>query len=198
MKKWIAVTQRVERIASTGERRDALAQDWTALSEECGFLPLMLPNHLPTVQSMLEALPVGGIILTGGNDISSCGGDAPERDEVERYLIERSIWERIPLLGVCRGMQMLLDYFHTPLKRVEGHVRREHPLNHGDTVNSFHNWGAVKCGAPLIPEAWSTDGVLEAVGHKDYPLIHGIMWHPERYRPFREQDIERIRKALLL
>ena len=48
--------------------------------EACGFLPLALPNHLPTVRELMERLPVAGIILTGGNDLASCGGDAPERD----------------------------------------------------------------------------------------------------------------------
>lgn len=198
MRKLIAITQRVEYIEAIGERRDALSQEWAALAEACGFLPLPLPNCLDTVQELLAVLPVEGILLTGGNDLAAYGGDAPERDEVERYLIRAAMEKRIPLLGVCRGMQMVLDYFGTPLQRVEGHIRVEHPLDSGETANSFHSWGAVECRAPLTAKAWSSDGVLEAASHQEYPWINGIMWHPERYHPVRPQDIERIKEVFAL
>lgn len=198
MKKLIAVTQRVEYIEPIKERRDALSQGWAVLAVTCGFTPLLLPNRLPVVRELLAALPVEGVFLTGGNDLMVYGGDAPERDEVEQYLIQIAIDRHIPLLGVCRGMQMVLDYFGTPLRRVEGHVRAEHALDSGDTVNSFHNWGAAECRAPLIPEAWSADGVLEAVRHRDCPWIKGIMWHPERYCPVRPQDAARIKEVFSL
>lgn len=198
MKKLIAITQRVEYMEQIGERRDALSQEWAVLADACGFTPLPLPNRLETVQDLLAALPVQGYLLTGGNDLSAYGGDAPERDGVERYLIQAAVDKGIPLLGVCRGMQLVLDYFGTPLRRVEGHVRVEHALDNGECSNSFHSWGAVECRAPLAAEAWSGDGVLEAVAHRDYPWIHGIMWHPERYHPVRPQDIKRIREVFLL
>lgn len=198
MRKLIAVTQRVERVEAIGERRDALSQEWAELAEDCGFAPLLLPNRLSTVRQLLAALPVEGVLLTGGNDLASCGGDAPERDAVERYLIQAAVERRIPLLGVCRGMQMVLDYFGAPLRRVEGHVRVEHPLRGGGTVNSFHSWGAMECPEALVPLAWSADGVLEAVSHRDYPWINGVMWHPERYHPPRPQDIERMKGVFAL
>lgn len=194
MSKKIALTQRVEKIEAIGERRDALSQEWAEAAQACGFLPLLLPNDPLVVRKMLEEIPPDGILLTGGNDL----GDAPERDETERFLIQYAIEKRIPLLGVCRGMQMILDYFGTPLQRVEGHVRVEHPLSNRDTVNSFHGWGALVCHPPLLPIAWSEDKVLEAVTHKDYPFIQGIMWHPERYHPLRERDIRFIREVFQL
>ena len=196
--KRIYLTQRVEQIESIGERRDALSQEWAELAEACGFLPIPLPNRLPTVRRLLEELPPDGILLTGGNNLASCGGDAPERDQVERYLIERSLADRIPLLGVCRGAQMLIRYFGTPLQRVEGHVSLDHPLSNGGTVNSFHSWGARECRPPLTDLAWSADGVLEAVRHRDCSWIWGVMYHPERYHPFRAQDIEFMKEALQL
>ncbi|MBD5117681.1 MAG: C26 family cysteine hydrolase domain-containing family [Clostridiales bacterium] len=198
MKKLIAITQRVEYIEAIKERRDALSQEWAVLAAACGFTPLLLPNHLPTVRELLAALPVEGVLLTGGNDLCAYGGDAPERDEVERFLLQWAIEKKIPLLGVCRGMQMVLDHFGTPLQRVEGHVRVQHTLDSGDTVNSFHSWGAVECRVPLVAEAWSTDGILEAVTHRDFPWIRGIMWHPERYHPLRPEDTERIKEVFAL
>lgn len=198
MKKCIAVTQRVEYIESIGERRDALSQEWTGLANACGFLPLLLPNHLPTVRALLEVWKPDGIILTGGNDLAAYGGDAPERDELEQFLIQYSAEHKIPLLGVCRGMQMILNQFDAKLRKVEGHIRVEHPLSNGDTVNSFHSWGTAECHKPLIPVAWSAGGVLEAVTHQDLPWIHGIMWHPERYHPPRKRDVQFLKEVFCL
>ncbi|MCI8548789.1 MAG: C26 family cysteine hydrolase domain-containing family [Bacilli bacterium] len=193
--KCIAVTQRVEYIEGIGERRDALSQEWAVLAEECGFLPLLLPNRLPTVVQMLDRWAPDGILLTGGNDLAAYGGDAPERDETEQFLIQYAIDHSVPLLGVCRGIQILLDYFGTPLQKVEGHIRVEHALSNGDTVNSFHSWGAVSCKESIIPVVHSADGVLEAVKVRDYPWICGMMWHPERYHPPRERDVQLIKEV---
>jgi len=198
MKKCIAVTQRVEYIEAIGERRDALSQEWSALAEVCGFSPLLLPNHLSIVRRLLEAVKPDGILLTGGNDLAAYGGDAPERDETERFLIRYAVENHIPLLGVCRGMQMLLGYFGTPLQRVEGHVRTEHPLSNGDTVNSFHSWGAVDCRPPLEALARSGDGVVEIIRHRDCPWIQGVLYHPERHHPPRERDIRFIKEVFQL
>lgn len=194
--KRILLTQRVEKIESIGERRDALSQEWSALADACGFLPLPLVNDVTAAERLTEEMAPDGIILTGGNDLSSYGGDAPERDAVERYLIEYSMRTRMPLLGVCRGTQMLLDFFGTPLRRVEGHIRVEHPLTNGSTVNSYHGWGATECRPPLEALAWSEDGVVEAVRHCGCPWICGMMWHPERYHPFRECDLQWIKEVL--
>lgn len=191
MSKRVALTQRVEVIENIGERRDALSQEWAVLAGACGFVPLILPNHMGIARQMLAETPPDGMILTGGNDI----GEASERDGLERFLIRYAVENHVPLLGVCRGMQMILHEFGTPLQRVEGHVRVEHRLSNGDKVNSFHGWGAVECRPPLVPETWSGDGVLEAVSHKDCPWVRGIMWHPERYRPLRGRDVQFIQEV---
>ena len=196
--KRVFITQRVEWIEPIRERRDALSQEWAALAEACRFLPLLLPNRLETVRCMAEELPPDGILLTGGNDLAAYGGDAPDRDEAEEFLIGLAMERKIPLLAVCRGAQMLLHRFGTPLEKIEGHVRTEHPLSNGDKVNSFHNWGALDCRPPLEALARSGDGVVEAVRHRDCPWIQGVMWHPERYNPFRERDITWIKEALAL
>lgn len=194
MSKIIALTQRVETIEAIQERRDALSQEWAQLAESCGFIPLLLPNRYSLIQTMLKKIPLDGILLTGGNDI----GEAPERDEAERFLVQYALENRVPLLGVCRGMQMLLDYFGTPLQRVANHVRVQHLLSNGDVVNSFHGWGAVECRPPLVPLAWSEDKILEAVSHEKYTWVQGIMWHPERYHPLRERDIVLLREVFQL
>lgn len=195
MKKVLAITQRVEIIEGIGERRDAISQEWIDFVETCGFLPLLLPNHLSTVKQILEKFPVEGFLLTGGNDLVSYGGAAPERDEMERYLIQISMEKKVSILGVCRGMQMILDFFGTSLQRVEGHVRREHRLDNGDIVNSFHNWGVKECNSALTVLSYSDDGIVEEVKHSKFEWIRGIMWHPERHHPFRERDVKLIQEV---
>lgn len=193
MKK-IAITQRVQIFPDIQERRDALSQEWAFLAHSCGFLLILLPNSLQTVQHILEEIHIDGLLFSGGNDLVSYGGDAPERDEVEHFLIDYAASQHIPLLGVCRGMQILLDHYHTPLQPVQNHIRVQHALDNGDTVNSFHGSGAVSCLPPLEVTGRSLDGVVESVRHTDYPWIGGIMWHPERYHPMRPQDIAMIKE----
>lgn len=196
--KWIGVTQRVETLKQRGERRDALDQAWMPLAVSCGFLPIVLPNHIETVQQYRAWNQIQGFLLTGGNDLTEYGGDAWERDQVERYLVEWAMEEELPFLGVCRGMQLLLCYFGTPLQRVFGHAGTEHRLDNGRCVNSFHDWGAICCYPPLVAEAYGEDGVVEAVRHERYSNLHGIMWHPERNQPFLQEDMMYIREVLRL
>lgn len=196
--KRIYITQRVESIESTGERRDALSQEWSALGRACGFLPVLLPNCGEIVEQFLTEIPPDGILLTGGNDLACYGGDAPERDEIEQRLIACAFERRIPLLGVCRGAQVLLDYFGMRLEKVEGHVRTWHVLSNGREVNSYHQWGSKRCAPPVKAVAWSEDGTLEEFTHEERPDIVGVMWHPERYHPFREKDIRWIRRIFQL
>jgi len=191
--KRILISQRVELIKDINERRDALSQEWASLAAACGLLPIPVPNRPETAGLMLEHLRPDGIILNGGNDLVSYGGDAPERDATERALIKYSIDTGTPLLGICRGMQMLLDYFGTPLERVEGHVRTHHTLSNGRKVNSFHSWGARECAAPLVATGRSEDGIVEEIAHESIQNIQGVMWHPERYAPLRDGDIAWIR-----
>ncbi|GFN30750.1 gamma-glutamyl-gamma-aminobutyrate hydrolase family protein [Paenibacillus xylaniclasticus] len=196
--KLIAITQRVDEIAAYGERRDALDQQWIELLASCGLTPLILPNRLPVVQQLLWSVPIDGIVLTGGNDLVKYGGNAPERDEVEKHLISYAIDHRIPLLGVCRGMQMIQDYFSVPLVEVEGHIASIHTIKSARGCakrNSFHRFGARHSVKELIVLATSEDGVIEAVEHRTTKL-RGIMWHPERANGGGLEDRQWIRDWL--
>ena len=74
------MTQRVERIAEISERRDALSQEWAALAEACGFLPLPLPNRLSTVRALLEALkPETACVSVGSNSYGHPSEETLER-----------------------------------------------------------------------------------------------------------------------
>lgn len=195
----IGVSQRVAVSAEFCERRDALDQRWTLLLAECDAIPLLLPNHQPTVGRILEKLPIDGFLLTGGNSLVALGGDAAERDAVERTILDAAVAQRIPLLGVCRGMQMIQHYFGLTLEHVESHVGQPHKINalsNSRVVNSFHHFGTRRSQPDLEILATADDGVVEAIRHRTLPIA-GLMWHPERCEPFDPLDVCFIKNLFL-
>lgn len=195
----VLVTQRVVTDPNTGERRDALDQHWAALLAHAGFVGIAMPNNQNLVETFLRELKPAGILLTGGNDLAAYGGDAPERDAAESKLLGVAIEEKVPLLGVCRGMQVIQHHFGIPLHRVDGHVQKSQTIDYrGEqiAVNSYHNFGATESCGELTVYGRSSDGVVKAVAVKDLP-IRGIMWHPERLSPFRDEDIALLRAVFM-
>lgn len=188
----VAVTQRVAIDPRTGERRDALDQRWTPFLAACGLVPLLLPNDVEAALTLMSETPLRGLLLTGGNTLAAYGGDAPERDRVEQEALAYARARRMPVLGVCRGMQVLLDAFGVPLAHVDGHAGAVHPVTGGRTVNSFHDFAAVHEAGPLSITARTDDGVVEAVQHPA-ERIRGVMWHPERADTFDHHDITLVR-----
>ncbi len=209
MKK-IGITQRVEIISNYAEKRDCLDQRWSDFSLELGFIPIPLPNILPDVAAQLvESLALDAILLSGGNSLSLLGLNisdaAPERDAFEEALIGIAIQKKIPILGICRGMQMLNCYFDGSLAPLDGHVANDHviipcspELNLPILVNSYHSWGIPldRLGNHLIPLALDKSGNVEAFKHEMYPII-AMMWHPERVANFDLTELEFIRSHLL-
>lgn len=193
----IAVSQRVDVIAGRGERRDALDQRWAAFLGACGLLPLPMPNDPGRAAALLAALEPAGVLLTGGNDLTAYGGDAPERDAVETLLIDYAVARRRPLLAVCRGLQMLVHHFGGTLERVSGHAGTRHAVGladgGSDTVNSYHNWGFRAAPPGFEVRASAGDGTVEAIRHTALPLS-GMLWHPEREEPFRDKDVAFVRR----
>jgi putative glutamine amidotransferase len=193
----IAVSQRVAADPATGERRDALDQRWASFLTDCGLTPVLLPNHLPTAQTILAALPIAGLILTGGNTLAAYGGDAPERDAVEVAALELAMAKGWPVVGVCRGMQVLQHYFGVPLGPVTGHVQPQQTITVAGgrrEVNSYHGFGSTESVPALTVWARAEDGVVKAVCHTDLP-VQGIMWHPERLEPFPQEDLAFFRQT---
>jgi gamma-glutamyl-gamma-aminobutyrate hydrolase PuuD len=188
----VAISQSVAVVASRGERHDFLDQAWTRFLMTCGLAPLLLPNDADAARSLCTALPICGIVLTGGNDLAALGGDAPERDAMEHAVIDMASDKELPVLGVCRGMQVIQHSFGVCLERVTDHVARHQVIaieGESVAVNSYHNFGATETRPPL--EAWAVaqDGVVKAVRYPAGRLV-GIMWHPERLDPFAPRDIQ--------
>jgi putative glutamine amidotransferase len=162
---------------------------WVKFLLECGLLPIPIPNSVDAALHICEK--VDGIVLTGGNDLAAYGGDAPDRDETETALLELAEQRDLPVLGVCRGMQMIQHRAGVRLERVCGHVTpRQRILIHGRSmeVNSYHNFATMEVHPPLMAWAIADDGVIKAVRHADRRMI-GVMWHPERLQPFASHDV---------
>jgi putative glutamine amidotransferase len=169
-----------------------------------GLLPVSVPNTLsvtdhqdePTLESWLQAIQPGALILSGGNDI----GEYPARDATERYLLSWAETKRMPVLGICRGLQMMAVWSGVDLVRKEGHVGSRHQLvlpagnnEWSANVNSYHNWGLASCPAGFEITAQAEDGSIEAIRHIELPW-EGWMWHPEREVQFFPQDIKRLKR----
>lgn len=194
--KRIAVTQRVAVDPQTGERRDALDQRLAAWISHAQLLPYPLPNAWTdnlALEAWLATLCPQGLILSGGPDM----GVAPERDRTERAALDWAAKERLPVLGICRGMQMLVLRAGATLVAQDGHVGREHDVTNPQypgtarRVNSFHRLGLRSCPSDYQPTALARDGTIEAVRHRKLPW-EGWMWHPEREPCGQEEDLRRL------
>ncbi|PCK33410.1 gamma-glutamyl-gamma-aminobutyrate hydrolase family protein [Pseudoalteromonas piscicida] len=195
----VGLTQRVDISVPHGERRDAIDQKWYSFCQACGVTPVLLPNDINVCKALLSSLDLKGIILTGGNSPVAYGGNAPERDELELFLVEHSITKKIPLVGVCRGMQMLQMINGEKLVKIDGHITSSQIITLKGVpyeTNSFHTLGTYVCNPPWSVEACSDDGVIKAIRHEKYPL-YGIMWHPERTQPFSSCDLNFFRGLFL-
>ena len=199
--KRIGLTSRVHVIKDFDERRDSIDQRWHELVLNLGCIPVTLPNIDPlNAKLLVKNFDLDGIILTGGNSLQILDPNntevAPERDEFEKAIISFSLECKIPVLGVCRGMQLINVYFGGTLKKVSEHVGVEHELKSLNKdfdfpakVNSFHEWCIPKSNLAntLEPLAYDASRNIEAFKHRNLN-IYGIMWHPERALPLSTKE----------
>jgi len=149
-------------------------------------------------------MDLDGIILSGGDNI----GEFPLRDKNEDRILEYAINKKIPIFGVCRGMQIINKFFEGSIIETKDkkHVGKTHKviidkekifsfLNKDKiVVNSFHNNIIIEknLGKNLKVIAKDiTDKSIEAFIHSDYPII-GTMWHPERMKDKNNELLIRI------
>lgn len=190
--KIILISQRRDEVAGREETRDALDVRWAKILFTLGFLPIPVCSELAGASNYLAQLQPDGILLSGGNDI----GQALERDQLETQLLDYAKANNLPVLGVCRGMQMLNEYCGGTLVDIEGHIATRHLLE-GDwatqqgyqQVNSYHNQAVIAdtLAKSLVSIATTADGVIEALKHSTLPWL-GIMWHPERESILSNED----------
>ena len=174
------------------EERDALSHDWLTLIENLNAFPILIPNNLKNLNEFLFTSNLDGIILSGGDNI----GKNPERDRSENTIIEFSLKQKIPIFGVCRGMQIINNYFGGSINvnSTTNHVKNSHDVQIINSkfsgiigksslnVNSYHNNTITTeiLGENLEPFAISdNDNTVEGFFHTKLPIV-GVMWHPER------------------
>ncbi len=202
----IGITQRVEQHSDREERRDCLDQAWIPLLWQIECLPVPIANSVEDVSLLIEMLGIEGILLTGGNDLATLAeatNAAPERDAIEKHLLEVAAERDIPVFGICRGLQIMAHHYGSELSRVAEHAATRHPivvqenqrvrLSDRDMVNSFHDYGVHPdhLSQSLIPLATAPDGTIEAIVHRTRRQA-AVMWHPER-NPQNPHDREMIR-----
>lgn len=185
----------------------------------CGALPLIIPLNLP--EEILRAIfeRLDGLCLSGGVDVDPAeygearhpdlgSVDAP-RDRTELLLARWALETDLPVLGICRGIQLLnvaaggTLYQHIPAQVADSR-RHNHRLQdsawetptHGVALepqsclgeitgaesvqtNSFHHQSVKDVAPGFRATAWADDGVIEAIEHPDKPFALAVQWHPE-------------------
>ncbi len=180
------------------EERDALAHDWYVFLQNVlpNAVGIPVPNIEDMVQSYIANIAIDGIILTGGNSI----GTMPRRDLTEKHLLQWAVQKQLPVLGVCRGAQMLNNFLGGTLSEVSiSHRANPHQIILKDAslatilVNSYHDYGIAEkdLAVDCMPLAHAQDGSVEAFKHKKLPWF-GLMWHPERDIRYDSWDILQI------
>jgi len=205
----IGITTR--RLHDGSRRLDVVDRAYGDAIWNAGGLPRLLP--CPTSRFESETLfGLDGLLLTGGGDVdpkcygqlrsNEIGGVDEERDVWELRLVLHAFRLSLPVLGICRGCQVLNVAFggtliqHLPARTSLPHLvlerervahmvriepgsqlaRIEGKPNIG--VNSIHHQAVDSVGEGLLAAAWAEDGTIEAIERPDYPLI-GVQWHPE-------------------
>lgn len=168
-----------------------------------GALPFALP--LTQDEKLLAFLLSGadGLLITGGRDIdpSSYGGTPeprmtydPDFDRFEIFLFRSACEAGMPVLGICRGMQIMnVVTGGTLIPEISGHKDGvTHPLTgisgmlgdilgvSGVAVNSFHHQAVGRLGNGFRATAFAPDGCIEGVEDSSRPFVVGVQWHPER------------------
>lgn len=187
-----------------------LPTTYPKMIRKCGGNPLLIPPGGDV--SILDCLDA--LVVAGGPDIDpelygQVAGEFsddiyPEQDESEIALIKGAIEREIPLLGVCRGFQMMCilagGSIHQHLPKTQGFenhggwngVVSEHGvevvegshlckiLGKSVTANSTHHQGVSDAGSLTISGYSSHDGLIEAVEMPNHKFCIGVQWHPER------------------
>ena len=199
--------------------------DYVRAVERAGGRAVLVPPDDEGIEEVLDALD--GLVFSGGNDLSpeSYGAEAdpatngtnPARDRGELALLTAALERDLPVLAICRGLEVLnivrggdlVQHLpdvvgHEEHRAVVGEfseheVRVDSSSRLGEVrgpVKSHHHQGLGRLGEGLREVAWAEDGVVEGVEDPAKPFLVGVLWHPEAGEDQRlfEQLVEAARK----
>lgn len=172
------------------EWRTAIDERWFDFFRACRLLPLILPNDAEAATALLEQLRPVGLVLSGGGECAALSGHIDARDRTEQAALAWAERRGKPVLGVCRGMQVLLAQAGGSLEPVPDHVRVRHAIGTPAgrrEVNSYHGYGC-RHAADFDVRGRADDGTVEWVEHRQRRQS-GVMWHPEREAQASREDI---------
>ncbi|MFD5356940.1 gamma-glutamyl-gamma-aminobutyrate hydrolase family protein [Streptomyces sp. NPDC058657] len=183
-----------------------LPAGYPRLVQASGGSAVMLPPHDPAHAAQVVSR-LDGLVIAGGPDVDPrwygaardprSGPPAPERDAWELALIRAALEAGTPLLGICRGMQLLnVALGGTLVQHLEGHMDTvgafgQHPvttvpgtrcaavLPGGSDVPAYHHQAVDRLGEGLVASAHAADGTVEAVELPQPAWALGVQWHPE-------------------
>ena len=210
-KKIIALSQNIK-INTYNEIEDCINVRWTRFVQKLNYVPLYFPTiNKEFVNDYFEKFQINGVILTGGNDVYY-GNKTNEtaiklskiRNKIENEILNNCINKNIPVLGVCRGMQYINTYLGGKLSVIKNHSGNfKHPIINESKckfrfpkrVNTFHNYGIPNELNSSFTQVLAKDeqNNIEAFCHFEKKIL-GIMWHPEREKPFNKLDLNLIKE----
>jgi len=160
---------------------------------------ILLPNKKKlALQKIKNSKKINFIIIPGGTDLFKKDKISKIRLDIEKLLIQHSIKRKIPLLGVCRGMQLINHYYGGKLNKVKNHMKVKNQIFLKDsmfkkklmTVKCYHTFGINKSnlGKNLKIKAVDNNNNIEMFEHKQKNII-GVMWHPERESNYNKLEL---------
>ncbi len=186
------------------DRADTAVKGMTSAVERAGGIPIVLPVGDPEIAAE-QLAPIDGLLFSGGQDLDLPGaiGEGRWLDH-SRDLHEFALWREarargLPVLGICRGLQLAnVMTGGSLIEMVEGHdAGEEHATDRHEVrleagsklaeilggerleVNTIHHQALDRLGDGLRATAWSDDGVIEGAEMDQGPWFVGIQWHPE-------------------
>ncbi|MFC5601898.1 gamma-glutamyl-gamma-aminobutyrate hydrolase family protein [Sporosarcina koreensis] len=199
-----------------------------------GGIPFIVPTGVENDAQQIAAL-LDGLVISGGGDLNpilfneeplpQLGNVTPERDSAELELVRHMLAADKPILGICRGHQVLnvafggtlyqdiISQSASPLLQHDQKAKRDHPSHavHVEKgtrlasiansekilVNSFHHQALKDIPAPLIVSGKASDGIVEAVESTDHHFVVGVQWHPEALMQNEDQVSMRLFEAYM-
>lgn len=183
-----------------------LPAGYPRLVRRAGGLAVLLPPDAPE-RAAATVARLDGLVVAGGPDVEPVRyGAEPDprtgppdraRDAWELALIGAALDRGIPLLGICRGMQLLnVALGGTLVQHIDGHAEvpgafGRHPVEpvpgtlYGGiapeqaSVPTYHHQAVDRLGTGLVPSAYAADGTVEAIELPGPAWVLGVQWHPE-------------------